>query len=390
MPGKPPQCRIADRSGRLRHASWPRRRSGPAGRRRVRQRLLVVRGSRLEWDGPVSVSSCPRTLRLPASVPGAPAGSPTSSPRSLRSPPPYRCRGSVSPCRRRGDSRARRASGAGCCPPRLPYPVDWTARLVVVPGAKAEPKAGKRLCHLKAQAAEYEGDPADPPAAVARFQADNDENHERLTAHRREVEIRAMVTLTVWGSPRGRLGPRRRPRERLRPHRLHHPPVPAKRVRPPSRQRGPSSSPPPRGSHHGDHRRGHLHPPPLPHRTRPPRRLPGTTPPQPRPTIQRPLPGHPLQPPRHLRTRASSRAACGLKRFRPPEPRRGGLRPAAPGVRRARSADFHLAAAAAQCAPGQGIVRTPRARALTEAGTWSGGVVSALRHDPRHDDSPRR
>ncbi|WP_331719653.1 ATP-binding protein [Streptomyces virginiae] len=81
----------------------------------------------------------------------------------------------------------------------LAYPVDWTARLVVVPGSKAEPKVRKRARHLKAQAAEYEGDPAGPPAAVANNQADNEEYHERLTANRREVEIRAMVTLAVWG-----------------------------------------------------------------------------------------------------------------------------------------------------------------------------------------------
>ncbi|MFJ2825819.1 hypothetical protein ACIO7M_32600 [Streptomyces toxytricini] len=88
----------------------------------------------------------------------------------------------------------------GLLPTRAAYPVAWTARLVVVPGAKAEPKVSKRARHLKAQAAEYEGDPAGPPAAVARNQADNDENHERLTANRREVEIRAMVTPAAWGS----------------------------------------------------------------------------------------------------------------------------------------------------------------------------------------------
>ncbi|MFF4449947.1 ATP-binding protein [Streptomyces sp. NPDC001502] len=82
----------------------------------------------------------------------------------------------------------------------LAYPVDWTARLVVVPGAKAEPKVRKRARHLKAQAAEYEGDPAGPPAVVARNQADNEEYHDRLTSNRREVEIHAMVTLAVWGS----------------------------------------------------------------------------------------------------------------------------------------------------------------------------------------------
>ncbi|GEB57388.1 ATP-binding protein [Streptomyces gardneri] len=82
----------------------------------------------------------------------------------------------------------------------LACPVDWTARLVIVPGSKAEPHVRKRARHLKAQAAEYEGDPAGPPAAVARNQADNEEYHERLTANRREVEIRAMVTLAVWGN----------------------------------------------------------------------------------------------------------------------------------------------------------------------------------------------
>jgi hypothetical protein len=82
----------------------------------------------------------------------------------------------------------------------LAYPVDWTARLVVTPGSKAEAKTRKRARHLKAQAAEYQGDPAGPPAALAKNEADNDEYRDRLTASAREVEIRAMVTLAVWGS----------------------------------------------------------------------------------------------------------------------------------------------------------------------------------------------
>ncbi|MDH6710924.1 hypothetical protein P3T27_007675 [Kitasatospora sp. MAA19] len=80
------------------------------------------------------------------------------------------------------------------------YPVDWAARLVVVPGRQAEVKVRKRARHLRAQAAEYEGDPAGPPPLVARNAEDNDEYHERLTASPREVEIRAMVTLAVWGA----------------------------------------------------------------------------------------------------------------------------------------------------------------------------------------------
>ncbi|WP_432095621.1 ATP-binding protein [Streptomyces sp. bgisy100] len=82
----------------------------------------------------------------------------------------------------------------------LAYPVDWTARLVITPGAKAEAKTRKRARHLKAQAAEYQGDPAGPPAALAKNEADNDEFRDRLTTSAREVEIRAMVTLAVWGT----------------------------------------------------------------------------------------------------------------------------------------------------------------------------------------------
>ena len=80
------------------------------------------------------------------------------------------------------------------------YPVDWTARLVVTPGVKAEVKTRKRARHIKAQAAEYVGDPAGPPASLARNEADNDEYRDRLMSSSREVEIRAMVTLAVWGS----------------------------------------------------------------------------------------------------------------------------------------------------------------------------------------------
>ncbi|WP_351233310.1 ATP-binding protein [Streptomyces sp. NPDC002133] len=82
----------------------------------------------------------------------------------------------------------------------LAYPVDWTARLVITPGTKAEPKVRKRARHLKSQADEYAGDPAGPPASIERNKADNDEYRDRLTANRREVEIRAMVTLAVWGT----------------------------------------------------------------------------------------------------------------------------------------------------------------------------------------------
>ncbi|MFJ3310903.1 ATP-binding protein [Streptomyces sp. NPDC086549] len=82
----------------------------------------------------------------------------------------------------------------------LAYPVDWAARLVITPGRKAEAKSRRRARHLRSQAAEYEGDPAGPPASIAKNEADNNEFRERVASSEREVEIQAMVTLAVWGA----------------------------------------------------------------------------------------------------------------------------------------------------------------------------------------------
>lgn len=81
----------------------------------------------------------------------------------------------------------------------LAYPVDWTARLVITPGVKAARKSRKRAGHLRNQAEEYAGDPAGPPQSIEQDRADNEEFTDRLGASAREVEIRAMVTLAVWG-----------------------------------------------------------------------------------------------------------------------------------------------------------------------------------------------
>ncbi|WP_331758903.1 ATP-binding protein [Streptomyces anulatus] len=81
----------------------------------------------------------------------------------------------------------------------LAYPVDWTARLVITPGVTAARKSRKRARHLRNQAEEYAGDPAGPPQSIEQDRADNDEFSDRLAASSREVEIRAMVTLAVWG-----------------------------------------------------------------------------------------------------------------------------------------------------------------------------------------------
>lgn len=82
----------------------------------------------------------------------------------------------------------------------LAYPVDWVARLVITPGRKAEAKSRRRARHLRSQAAEYEGDPAGPPASIVKNEADNAEFRERVASSAREVEIQAMVTLAVWGA----------------------------------------------------------------------------------------------------------------------------------------------------------------------------------------------
>lgn len=82
----------------------------------------------------------------------------------------------------------------------LPYPIDWTVRLDITPGKKAEAKTRRRTRHLTSQAEEYASDPAGPPPLIARNKADNDELGDRLGSSAREVEIRAMVTLAVWGS----------------------------------------------------------------------------------------------------------------------------------------------------------------------------------------------
>ncbi|WP_394426952.1 ATP-binding protein [Streptomyces sp. SGAir0957] len=81
----------------------------------------------------------------------------------------------------------------------LAYPVDWCARLRIEPGRKAEAKTRKRIVHLRNQVAEYDGDLAGPPASIAKNTEDAEEYRDRLTASAREVEVRAMITLAVWG-----------------------------------------------------------------------------------------------------------------------------------------------------------------------------------------------
>ncbi|NGN63188.1 ATP/GTP-binding protein [Streptomyces sp. A7024] len=81
----------------------------------------------------------------------------------------------------------------------FPFPVDWAARLKIVPGQKAEAKTRKRRRAVKGQANEYRDDPAGPPADVATAEEGLDDYSQRITASRQEVAVQAMVTLAVWG-----------------------------------------------------------------------------------------------------------------------------------------------------------------------------------------------
>ncbi|MGW7186508.1 ATP-binding protein [Streptomyces sp. NPDC054855] len=82
---------------------------------------------------------------------------------------------------------------------QFPYPVDWVVRLAVEGGASAEAKSRRQARELANQYSEYEAETAGPPATVDKAASGMDEYRERLTSSASEVEVRAMVTLCVWG-----------------------------------------------------------------------------------------------------------------------------------------------------------------------------------------------
>ncbi|MFG2437876.1 ATP-binding protein [Streptomyces sp. NPDC048508] len=83
---------------------------------------------------------------------------------------------------------------------QFPYPVDWTVRLAVEDGARAEAKSRRQARELAGQYSEYDGETAGVPASVEKAATKMHEYRERLTASATEVEVRAMTTLCVWGN----------------------------------------------------------------------------------------------------------------------------------------------------------------------------------------------
>ncbi|MFD4482801.1 ATP-binding protein [Streptomyces sp. NPDC058471] len=82
---------------------------------------------------------------------------------------------------------------------QFPYPVDWVVRLAVEGGASAEAKSRRQARELAGQYSEYDAETAGVPASVEKAATGMDEYRDRLTASASEVEVRAMVTLCVWG-----------------------------------------------------------------------------------------------------------------------------------------------------------------------------------------------
>ncbi|MCX4673669.1 ATP-binding protein [Streptomyces sp. NBC_01381] len=86
---------------------------------------------------------------------------------------------------------------------QFPYPVDWVVRLAVEGGASAEAKSRRQARELAGQYSEYDAETAGVPASVDKAAAGMDEYRDRLTSSASEVEVRAMVTLCVWGDSPG-------------------------------------------------------------------------------------------------------------------------------------------------------------------------------------------
>ncbi|MFM9462855.1 ATP-binding protein [Streptomyces scabiei] len=80
------------------------------------------------------------------------------------------------------------------------FPVDWSVRLNIEAGSKAEPKSRRQQRELTHQRGEYDGETAGVPASLDKASFALDEYRERLTSSATEVEIRASVVTCVWGA----------------------------------------------------------------------------------------------------------------------------------------------------------------------------------------------
>lgn len=79
------------------------------------------------------------------------------------------------------------------------FPVDWVARLKVVPGSTAAHQAQKQAAELENQYTEYEQDPIGPPPTLDKATAAHDHYREELS-DRTEVEVQAKVAMCAWGA----------------------------------------------------------------------------------------------------------------------------------------------------------------------------------------------
>lgn len=80
------------------------------------------------------------------------------------------------------------------------FPVDWTVRMHIESGSKAEPKSRRQQRELAHQRNEYDGETAGVPASLDKASFALDEYRDRLTSSSTEVEIRASIATCVWGA----------------------------------------------------------------------------------------------------------------------------------------------------------------------------------------------
>ncbi|WP_086809563.1 ATP-binding protein [Streptomyces reticuliscabiei] len=80
------------------------------------------------------------------------------------------------------------------------FPVDWTVRMHIESGSKAEPKSRRQQRELAHQRTEYDGETAGVPASLDKASFSLDEYRDRLTSSTTEVEIRASIATCVWGA----------------------------------------------------------------------------------------------------------------------------------------------------------------------------------------------
>ena len=80
----------------------------------------------------------------------------------------------------------------------LPFPVDWTVRLLAVPNGTARARARRQHRQLLAQVAEHEGEPAGPPPQLAAALAGAEAEQAALAENPTDPELEATLCFTTW------------------------------------------------------------------------------------------------------------------------------------------------------------------------------------------------